>query len=147
MARAANRLRQQLRPEDPTDLAFEISEENIPADFLKADVCIRSKRHLVFATSQQLQQLVKAKNWYVDGTFKLCRQPFSQLFTINAFVKSGDQAKQVPLLFVVMSGRKKKRLPCRTTRGAEHTSLATSCKKNNIRLRACSVDSPQAVIT
>ena len=108
MARAANRLRQQLRPEDPTDLAFEIAEENIPADFLKADVCIRSKRHLVFATSQQLQQLVKAKNWYVDGTFKLCRQPFSQLFTINAFVKSGDHAKQVPLLFVVMSGRKKR---------------------------------------
>ncbi|XP_067036373.1 uncharacterized protein [Acropora muricata] len=98
----------QLRPDDPTDLAFEISEENIPADFLKADVCIRSKRHLVFATSQQLQQLVKAKNWYVDGTFKLCRQPFSQLFAINAFVKSGDQAKQVPLLFVVMSGRKKR---------------------------------------
>lgn len=87
---------------------FEIAEENIPADFLKADVCIRSKRHLVFATSQQVQQLVKAKNWYVDGTFKLCRQPFSQLFTINAFVKSGDQAKQVPLLFVVMSGRKKR---------------------------------------
>ena len=114
MARAANRLRQQLRPEDPTDLDFEISEENIPADFLKADVCIRSKRHLVFATSQQIQQLVKAKNWYVDGTFKLCRQPFSQLFTINAFVRSGEQAKQVPLLFVVMSG-KKTRLPCRTT--------------------------------
>ena len=108
MARAANRLRQQLRPEYPTDLAFEISEENIPADFLKADVCIRSKRHLVFATSQQLQQLVKAKNWYVNGTFKLCCQPFSQLFTINVFVKSGDQARQVPLLFDIMSGRKKR---------------------------------------
>ena len=107
-ARAANRLRQQLRPEDPTDLPFGISEENIPADFLKADVCIQSKRHLVFATGQQLQQLVKAKNWYVDRTFKLCSQPFSQLFTINAFVKSGDQAKQVPLLFVVMSGREKR---------------------------------------
>jgi len=38
MARAANRLRQQLRPEDPTDLELEISEENIPVDFLKADV-------------------------------------------------------------------------------------------------------------
>jgi len=62
----------------------------------------------VFATSQQIQQLVKAKNWYVDGTFKLCRQPFSQLFTINAFVRSDEQAKQVPLLFVVMSGKKKR---------------------------------------
>ena len=108
MARAANRLRQQLRPEDPTDLEFEISEENIPTGFLKADICSRSKRHLVFATNQQLQQLVQAKNWYVDGTFKLCRQPFSQLFTINAFVRSGEQAKQVPLLFVVMSGKRKR---------------------------------------
>ena len=108
MARTTDRLRQQLRPEDPTDLAFEISEENNPAGFLKADVCIQSNRHLVFATRQQLQQLVKAKNWYVNGTFKLCRQPFSQLFTINAFVKSGDQAKQVPLLFVVMSGRRRR---------------------------------------
>ena len=62
----------------------------------------------MFATSQQLQQLVKAKSWYVDWTFKLCRQPFSQLSTMNAFVKSGDQAKQFPLLFVVMSGRKKR---------------------------------------
>ena len=108
MARAANRLIQQLRPEDPTDLAFEISEENIPADFLKADVCIRSKRHLVLASSQRLQQLVKVKNWYADGTFRICRQPFNQLFTINPFVKSSDQAKQVPLLFVVMSGKKKR---------------------------------------
>ena len=108
MARAANRLRQQVRPEDPTDLEFEISEENIPTGFLKADICSRSKRHLVFVTNQQLQQLVQAKNWYVDGSLKLCRQPFSQLFTINAFVRSGEQAKQVPLLFVVMSGKRKR---------------------------------------
>ena len=108
MARAANSLRQQLRPEDPTDLAFDISEENIPAGFLKGDVRSRSKRHLLFATNQQLQQLVLAKNWYVDGTFKLCRQPFTQLFTINAFVRSGEQAKQVPLLFVLMSGKRKR---------------------------------------
>ena len=108
MARAANRLRQQLRPEDLTDLAFAISEENIPADFLKADICTHSKQHLVFTTGQQLQQQVMAENWYVDGTFKLCRQPFSQLFTINAFMKSGDQAKQVPVLFIIMSGRKKR---------------------------------------
>lgn len=33
MARAMNRLRQQLRPKDPSELAFEISEENIPANF------------------------------------------------------------------------------------------------------------------
>lgn len=70
-------------------------------------MCIRSKQHLVFTTSQQLQQLVQAKKWYVDRTFKLCCQPFSQLFSINAFVTSGKQAKQVPLLFILMSGKRK----------------------------------------
>ena len=28
-----------------------------------------------------------------------------QLFTINAFVRSGEQAKQIPLVFVLMSGK------------------------------------------
>lgn len=46
-------------------------------------------------------------SWYIDGTFKLCRHPFNQLMTVNAFVRTDDHAKQVPLLFVLMSGRKK----------------------------------------
>ncbi|XP_078372705.1 uncharacterized protein LOC144656350 [Oculina patagonica] len=108
MARAANRLRKQLRPHDPTDMDFELSEENIPSGFLKADVRSCSNRHIIFATNQQIHQLVQAKNWYVDGTFKLCRKPFTQLFTINVFVRSGEQAKQVPLMFVLMSGRRKR---------------------------------------
>ena len=66
MARAANRLRQQLRPEDPTGLQFELSEDCIPADFLKADVQTRRKCLLVFATEEQLHQLTWAKNWYVE---------------------------------------------------------------------------------
>ncbi|XP_015774486.1 PREDICTED: uncharacterized protein LOC107352689 [Acropora digitifera] len=44
----------------------------------------------------------------MDGTFKLVKRPFQQLFTINAFVRTDDHAKQVPLVFVLMSGRKKK---------------------------------------
>ena len=61
----------------------------------------------MFATDQQLEDLARAKNWYVDGTFKLCRHPFTQLLTVNAFVKQDDHAKQVPLLSVVMSGKNK----------------------------------------
>ena len=147
MARAVNRLREQLRPEDPTDLMFEISEESIPADLLKADVCIQSKQHLVFATRQQLQQLVKAKNWYVDGTFKLCRQPFSRLFRISAFVKSGDQAKQVPLLFVIMSGRRKRDYRAILQEVLNILPSPPAVRRITLDFKACTVDSPQAVAT
>ena len=69
---------------------------------------IRGRRHLVFASDRQIEVLTKSKTWYIDGTFKLCRQPFSQLLTVNAFVRNDDYVKQVPLVFVVMSGRKKR---------------------------------------
>ena len=103
LARAANRLRQRLRPDDPKDLDFAIDEDHIPSDFLRADVRVKDRRHLVFATAQQLEQLAKGKTWYIDGTFKLVRKPFTQLLTINAFVRAEESAKQVPLAFVLMS--------------------------------------------
>ena len=108
MTRTANKTRQKERPEDPVEIDFELDMRHIPEDFLQADICTSTSRSLIFATSDQLQLLNKAKNWYVDGTFKVVRKLFMQLFTINAFVKSGEYAKQVPLLFVLMSRRKKK---------------------------------------
>ena len=93
IARAANRLRQRLRPEDPKDLDFEIMEDCIPQGFFQAEVYVKERRHLIFATDEQLTTLAKAKSWYLDGTFKLVRKPFQQLVTINAFVRSGDHAK------------------------------------------------------
>ena len=56
---------------------------------------IRGRRHLVFASDKQLELLQQSKTWYIDGTFKLCRQPFTQLLTLNAFVKNDDHVKQV----------------------------------------------------
>ena len=38
LARAANYLRKQLRPMDPTDLDFDLDEHHIPGDFLRADI-------------------------------------------------------------------------------------------------------------
>ena len=62
---------------------------------------------MVLASDKQLEVLQQSKTWYMDATFKLCRQPFTQLLTLNAFVKNGDFVKQVPLVFVVMSDKKK----------------------------------------
>ena len=108
LARTANRARQFSRPRDPTSLVFEVQEDHIPADFLKGDVIKHGGRHLIFATGEQLRLLRKAKSWYIDQTFKCCQHPFKQLLTISAFVCSEDDAKQVPLAFVLMSGSEKK---------------------------------------
>lgn len=107
LARNANRQRQQGRPRHPNDLFFEIQEEVNPADFFLADVHVNGRRHILYATNHQLRLLKKAKNWFVDATFKVVRKPFCQLFTIHAFITSdGTNMKQVPLLFVIMSGKR-----------------------------------------
>jgi len=61
---------------------------------------------------------------YVDGTFKIVREPFTQMFSIHAFVTKDGELKQLPLAFALMSRRRTKdykrvltalikRLPCR----------------------------------
>ena len=107
LARQANRKRHRHRPTEPTSLDFELDENHLPPELHCADVRVHDQCHLIFATSKQLHQLTKAKTWYVDGTFKLCQHPFSQLLTINAFVRKDNFVKQVHLLFIVMPGRKK----------------------------------------
>ena len=75
---------------------------------MQADLTVKQTRHLIFARQEQLNTLAHAKSWYVDGTFKLVRHPFKQLLTENAFVRSGEYAKQVPLVFVLMANKKEK---------------------------------------
>ena len=42
----------------------------------------------------------------------ICRQPFSQLLTVNAFVKEDDYTKQVLFVLVLISGKKKRDYRC-----------------------------------
>ena len=105
LTRMANYTRERLRPEEPTDLDFIYNEDYIPG-FLVGDIKVNEHRHLMFASDQQLDFLKKAKAWYVDGTFKVVRHPFTQLWSIHAFVANGEDLKQMPFLYVLMSSRR-----------------------------------------
>jgi hypothetical protein len=93
---------------EPTDLDFDLSEDHVPDGFLKSDVTVDGRRHLVFATQNMVTLLARSKTWYIDGTFKVVKAPFTQLFSIHSFVRSGECTKQVPLAFVLMSGKRKR---------------------------------------
>lgn len=89
-------------------VSLQLATAFLPDDFLQADISGDHRRHLVFATKQQLKILSQAKTWYLDGTFKVVGEPFVQLFSVHAFLKHDGETKQVPLAFAVMSGRKKR---------------------------------------
>ena len=108
LARAANYHRRCRRPADPTRLDFVLDTTAIPHDFLIEDVTVNSNRHLIFGTTAMLQLLGKAKEWYMDGTFKVVKQPFQQLFTIHTFVQCDKAVKQIPLIYILMSARRKR---------------------------------------
>ncbi|XP_060591063.1 uncharacterized protein LOC132746031 [Ruditapes philippinarum] len=85
---------------------FKVKEDFLPPNFYRCDVRVGDSRHLLFASDDQLATPKKAKRWYLDGTFKVVREPFTSLFSIHAFVRSGDCAKQLPLVYVLMSSRR-----------------------------------------
>lgn len=82
--------------------------QTYPCRILQGRYCAKNNRHLLFATNTQLDLLSRAQEWFVDGTFKLVRRPFSQLYSFHAFVRNDDSQVQVPLAFVIMSGKSKK---------------------------------------
>ena len=107
MARRLNRHREKTRPKHPHSLEdFNIDLDHVPHIFDTWQVQVGDRKHIIFSTLEQQDLLVKSKTWYLDGTFKIVKEPFVQLYCIHAFIRSGKVAKQVPLIFILMSGRK-----------------------------------------
>lgn len=89
-------------------LVIQQQDDHVPVGFLRKDISVDGRRHLVFATQAQLELLSSAKTWYCDVTFKVVKAPFSQLFSVHASIRTDDDMKQVPLAFALMSGKRKK---------------------------------------
>ncbi|XP_021363128.1 uncharacterized protein LOC110456619 [Mizuhopecten yessoensis] len=107
LARAANRLHQNLRPRDPKDLDFEIDHGFLRCpELIIGDVHVDNQRHILFATEQQLSLLRQSRRWYLDGTFEVRKDPFKQPCSVHAFLQKDDSCKQVPLAFTLMSSRR-----------------------------------------
>ena len=82
--RVTNQHRQKMRPNHPSDLDFETQYDHVPEDFLKRDIIVNEKRHLLCATDHRFDLLKKAKQWYVDATFKMVKAPFTELLSVHS---------------------------------------------------------------
>ena len=108
MARCIQRARRHTHFPSIKDLKFVINREYIYLDnFLRDDVKVKEARHFIFYTNQQLQYMARAFAWYIDGTFKIVKEPIKQLLTIHVILKIAYTRVSVPVCFVLMTRRRK----------------------------------------
>jgi len=93
-------------------MQFQVDEDYLATSlgepFYRETIQVGERRHVILATDAQLRLLATARTWYIDGTFKVIKTPFTQLLSVHGFIRSGDSMKQVPLCFVVMSGKRRR---------------------------------------
>ena len=63
---------------------------------------------MIFGIREQVNAMASANSWYMDGTFKHVRHLFKQPLAVDAFARSAQYSKQVPLAFILMSNKKVK---------------------------------------
>lgn len=60
-----------------------------------------TNRAIIFATERNLLLLRTNRNWYCDGTFKVCPILFHQLYTVNIIINCSI----IPIIYALMSSR------------------------------------------
>ncbi|XP_028408197.1 uncharacterized protein LOC114530772 [Dendronephthya gigantea] len=85
-----------------------IADEVLVAHFTEAPCAAVPKVCNLASTPEMIALLKQAKVWYMDATFKVVKDPFKQLFSIHAFVRQNSDVKQIPLAFILMSGKKRR---------------------------------------
>jgi len=88
-----------------------VDDSAVPENFLQADVTVdagRQTTQYLFNPRAILDYLASTKCRFVDGTFDVIKAPFTQLYSFHGFLKVGELMKQVPLVFVFMSGKRKR---------------------------------------
>jgi hypothetical protein len=104
--RVVNRFKEDERPPNPPKIDFELVKKVLPKEFEVHDINSKKLgRALVFFTEHQMELLKRAKRWFLDGTFRIAKSPFMQLWSIHAMIRVKNEMKQVPLAFVLMSRR------------------------------------------
>lgn len=77
------------------------------SSYLLAEYLNGSCRISVFCSNEGRKLLGEAEEFFVDGTFQSCPQPFEQLFTIHGDLgASSSETKVVPLVYALMSDKK-----------------------------------------
>ena len=92
LSRAISNARSAVRPPNPADDPDStIDAAYFMPEFYREEVKGEGgSRHLIFGGVKELRYLAWCKRWYIDATFKIVSRPFTQLLTVNGFLKSAS---------------------------------------------------------
>ena len=80
LALQANRVRAAVRSRNPDDLDFHLNEDFVPDSFLRGDIRVDDRRHLLLASDRMLELLTRAKHWYADTDMSSKSLPYKLSF-------------------------------------------------------------------
>ena len=107
MKRLVQKTRKHLKPPTVKDPNFDLNITWIIPDFFRAEVRTKKARHFIFCNNTQLMYMSEALIWYIDGTFKIVKDPVKQLLTVHVVLLCDKKRVSIPVCFILMSRRRK----------------------------------------